>query len=215
MSAMPPLQVALLTVACFAGGAAGSFLCSAISPGPTSEPSGSVASPQVRAPDTDEQILRELRALGDELARMRDARSRVEPAADERTELSRETLLLQQIRALIEEARAPGGPSRPSEAEAVQRRVGNALASLRATVGTLPVDSGLLVKHLDAAQRTLSDGHLLWSLRDVLEHYGKPEQVAGGAGEIYLHYVQGDPPMQFRFRFVDGFVIDASIEGGY
>jgi len=204
-----------MTVACFLGGAAGSFLYGAAGPQVQSEPIGALALPPARTPQDMDELLGELRALRADLARIPEARSRVEAERGGEFESSREAELVEQLRALIAGAQAPGGLTRPTEAEAVQRPVVNGVAGLRATVGALSGDSGLLVQQMGAAERRLLDGHLLWTLRDVIEHYGKPAEVQGGESGIFLRYAYGDPSMAFRFTLVDGFVTHVGIEGGY
>ena len=218
MAAILPAQIALLSVACFVGGAVGAFATSMMSPSSKGRADLAEAAQPVGSAPRDAELLGEVRALREDLARAMEARSRVEPGALDRVGSGSNEVLVQQLRALIESSKsATGGgvDSGSSEADLVRQPVANALGSLRTTVGTFDAAGSDFVEKITAAERRLTDGHLLWTLHDVVEHYGKPEQVAGGGGEISLHYVYGDPRMEFRFRFVDGFVIDASIEGGY
>jgi len=210
MAELSAARFAFLAGTCFLSGAVGTVLASTIR-GPRvleQVPVGMPASPE-RGGATAE-ILEEIRALRRELEREPAVRVPVDVPTAGVGEGTEGKQVLEKVQALIasfeQGAGALGAPV--SAAQLVQR------PPVQGAEGLLSqLDETRGFEQLQAAEASLLDRHLFWTLRDLLEHYGKPQRVSGGDGGILLRYAAGNPSMSFRFWLVDGLVVQAGIDG--
>jgi hypothetical protein len=204
-------RIPVLAAVCFLSGLAGNVLASMARPPASGEP-GLVVRPAA-ALDADarsSELLEEIRALRRELEREPAARVPVEVPSAGAVEGAEGNLLLEEVRALIASFEQGAGAQRAliSAAQLVQRQPTGSAERLLDQLGEIQT-----YEQKQSAADALLDRHLFWTVRDLLEHYGKPERVVGGEGGMQLRYLAGSEETRLRFWLVDGLVVHADIDG--
>ncbi len=199
MAALSSAQISLLAVVCFLSGAAGNFAVSMLGAPKASDPMPVARQAEPASDSQTPELLQEIRALRQELARDPNHRQLVDPKLQSVPEPGPEDASLRERLTAIESRLATSGVALD---QAARRPPLRSIAYLARIVANWEVD----LESGRAAERRLDEEHQLWTTSQVIEQYGMPSAIKGESGELQFVYLLPDDKWMITFCFASGVV---------